>query len=274
MSLTSILDAPATLAFLETRVHLPGCVTNPATRIPVRPGHDPSTTGTAFDYALRMGLAAREGNRLDRLVAENGVALAFRQVDDPQYIQRVRQVWGHACASIKGPPPKVELSVAQATACVHLARLDVIYRAGPGLARSALFSDVSRTQIDELRELYAIIPWAAFESQTPIVLNPSFGEGSIAVGGADADVVLDDCIIDIKTIKEQKLRVAFVQQLVGYALLANSYGITGGYEPEITELGIYYSRAGMLVRFSVDACIDREDRVEVLQHLTSRRGSR
>ena len=214
MSLTSILGTLTTRAFLETRVRVPKGVTLPVTRVPARPGHHPFTTGAAFDYALRMGLAARAGHRLDKMVAENGVALALRKVDDPQYLKCIQQVWAQACAFLEEQPPMAELSAAQATACVHLARLDVIYRAGPGPARSALFGDVPTAQIYELRELFAIIPWAAFVSQTPVVLNPTFGEGSVAVGGADADVILDDCIVDIKTTKEQELAAAFVQQLV------------------------------------------------------------
>ena len=39
-------------------------------------------------------------------------------------------------------------------------------------------------------------------------LNPTFGDASNLVGGADADIILDDMLIDIKTTKA----ISFTQE--------------------------------------------------------------
>lgn len=49
-------------------------------------------------------------------------------------------------------------------------------------------------------------------------LNPSFA-GSEDVGGADADLIVDGTLWDIKTTKRQKARGLWLHQLLGYALL-------------------------------------------------------
>jgi hypothetical protein len=36
-------------------------------------------------------------------------------------------------------------------------------------------------------------------------LNPTFGDGSVLVGEADVDILMDDFIIDIRTVKDPKV---------------------------------------------------------------------
>ena len=49
-------------------------------------------------------------------------------------------------------------------------------------------------------------------------LNPTFA-GSIDIGGADADFILDGCLWDIKTTKGQQGQSIWLYQVLGYALL-------------------------------------------------------
>ena len=60
-------------------------------------------------------------------------------------------------------------------------------------------------------------------------LNPTFA-GSIDIGGADADFILDGCLWEIKTTKVNVGQSAYIYQLLGYALLDydNEFGIARG----------------------------------------------
>jgi len=80
--------------------------------------------------------------------------------------------------------------------------------------------------------------------RSPHVLNPTFA-GSPDVGGADADLVIDGCLIDIKATVNPKLDPDFLYQLAGYLLL--------DYDDQlhIDTVGIYMARQGMLFTWSV-----------------------
>jgi hypothetical protein len=79
----------------------------------------------------------------------------------------------------------------------------------------------------------------------PFVLNPTF-LGSRDVGGADADLIVDSCLIEIKTSKLTKIDPDWLRQLAGYLLLDYNE------EHHIQSLGIYMARQGLLFRWSVD----------------------
>ncbi len=82
----------------------------------------------------------------------------------------------------------------------------------------------------------------------PMIPNPSF-TGSGDVGGADADLIVGNCLIDIKTTKSKRLSRTMAYQLVGYALL--------DYEDKyrIETLGFYLSRVPVLITWPVDKAI-------------------
>jgi hypothetical protein len=73
----------------------------------------------------------------------------------------------------------------------------------------------------------------------PHILNPTF-KGSGDVGGADADLIVDGCLIDIKTSISPTIESEWLRQIVGYALLDYDD------ERQITSLGIYMARQGRL----------------------------
>ncbi len=74
----------------------------------------------------------------------------------------------------------------------------------------------------------------------PSLLNPTFA-GSLDVGGADADLIVDGCLIDIKTTKQSTLDPEWLRQLAGYLLLDyhNQY--------HLQAVGLYFARHGILL---------------------------
>ncbi|MHC5833947.1 MAG: hypothetical protein ACYT04_000000102620, partial [Nostoc sp.] len=73
---------------------------------------------------------------------------------------------------------------------------------------------IDNEDIADLRNLINIVQPNLFTSQGRVLLNPDFGPGSLLVKGADADLILDDLLIDVKTtIKFTLERKAFDQLL-------------------------------------------------------------
>lgn len=127
---------------------------------------------------------------------------------------------------------------------ISLAKVDVIYRAhiideNLGIAEEK--------DIEDLRNLISTVPEDVFNAKEVCILNPTFNEASRMVGGADADIIIDDILIDIKTVKDMKLSRSDFNQLIGYYILYK-IGKVDGLSPqnEITKIAIYFSRYGYL----------------------------
>ncbi|MFE5398659.1 hypothetical protein ACFQ9U_29390 [Streptomyces sp. NPDC056568] len=81
---------------------------------------------------------------------------------------------------------------------------------------------------------------------TARVCGPVF-DGSLQVGGADADFILDGALIDCKaTIRPERINRAEIYQLVGYLLLDYSDAHA------ISSVALYLSRQGALIDWSVE----------------------
>jgi hypothetical protein len=91
-------------------------------------------------------------------------------------------------------------------------------------------------------------------------LNPTFGYGSDLVGGADADLIVDGCLIDIKTTKKWSLSTDYIYQLIGYYILhrLNEGGINERDTCQIKRVGIYFSRHGEMCAWDVNTIISEE----------------
>ena len=81
------------------------------------------------------------------------------------------------------------------------------------------------------------------------MLNPVFAQSS-AVGGADADLISDGMLLEIKTTINPRIDGAWIRQLLGYLLLD-----TAG-EFEVTSLGLYLARQGRLLVWPLPDALD------------------
>jgi hypothetical protein len=140
--------------------------------------------------------------------------------------------------------------------CYVLALFEELFRAGTQID-SPLFA-LPKRGVDELLAVppaHAIddlctLSWAfytRFEGllSRPAVLNPTF-DGSLDVGGADADLILDGCLIDIKATVKPRVDPLWLYQLLGYVLL----DYTDRYR--ISEVAIYLARQQVTLRWPLD----------------------
>lgn len=82
----------------------------------------------------------------------------------------------------------------------------------------------------------------------PHILNPTF-DGSIEVGGADADIIIDDTLVEIKSSIKPTIDGYYIQELIGYALLDYSDRY------QIHNIGIYMVRQGILLQWELKECL-------------------
>lgn len=83
------------------------------------------------------------------------------------------------------------------------------------------------------------------------VLNPTFFEGSMDVGGADGDLISGDALIDIKARMKPEVKADDLFQLLGYVLL--------DYEDmwAIRKVAVYLARQGRYLEWGLDELAGR-----------------
>jgi hypothetical protein len=193
-------------------------------------GHSHSLVGTAADYLIRLNLhkaCTARGIPVSRslLVAEVAVERArliarFRPYVDrwSRHVEFAKQMFEEF---IKGEDVSSERIVG---ACQYLAKLDVLVRTGDMRPESLAINEAVST---ELKEIWSTLDiQGLLNPRHHVVLNPAMVGNMGNLDGADADIVVDDTIVDIKTVLEPRVRRDFLRQLAGYAALAE----LGGFE--------------------------------------------
>ena len=143
--------------------------------------------------------------------------------------------------------------------CVVLALLEEVFRVGlmpNSPLTSCKFDDAESVVaiaqphwLDDLR----VLSWKFYDSfnhllTLPYVLNPMF-DGSVDVGGADADLIVAGTLIDIKTSVKQEIQADWIWQLLGYVLLDYSD------VHRINSIGLYMARQGILFQWDLNEAV-------------------
>ncbi len=219
---------------------------------------EPIIVGTAFDYWLRAWIA-RTWSAVPRAegkwVAEAAMDMpqfAFADPETDALEHRLKEVRDLYNAYVAGGE---QLLAALLRGCLFLARLDLIYRANVDEP------DFFRINPKDLEDLQALAKLAmarryVFAPKERVIFNPHFRALGRLVGGADADLVIDDLLLDIKvSARARSPRTAYQRQLIGYWILAAMQG-----EPwPIRRLGVYIARDGTLFTLPVERLIERVD---------------
>jgi len=201
-----------------------------------------SLIGTAFDYLLRFYIERLNPDTLKTSwVAELGVAMTAQK--QPEVYKKLK---ASIDAMKSGPYSDYiqtgNLSESLFASTIVLAKLDMIYRIG---RLEPDIMDYQNEDVLDLKNLLSIVDDSLFKSKKFCTLNPIFGNASLLVGGADADMIIDDTLIDIKTTKNLKFERDHYNQLIGYYILSK-IGNVSGLNEKIKKIGIYFSRHGIL----------------------------
>jgi hypothetical protein len=248
--------------------------------------HVPGTVGTAFDYRVRYYLALTP---LEDLVAATGMRLldaggrrtpttravpdAFLRLYGPppvaarpvaDLIGEFQQAFPAALAELApvGRSLADEQEELLCRYCYLLGLFEELYRAGlkinsplfavhDGATLDDLLALPPQIWVDDLRALSRLFASHLAElAREPLFLNPTFA-GSGEIGGADADLISNGCLIDVKTTVDPKFtRTRLLYQLLGYVLLDydDAYAIR--------STGIYLSRQGLLIAWQLDDLLE------------------
>ena len=214
-----------------------------------------SLIGTAFDYLLRffvqrLNLPIAKPRRWVAEAAVNDLEEAASWNASPYHDEHVRNVAqarrivGDARLHLAGYINSGIMSDAFIYAVLNLSTLDPIARAGSG---DEMIGVVNAADTQDLQRLLQTVNEPNFRAKSLCLLNPVFNESPDFAIGADADLVVDDVIIDIKTTQPCRLNRSDLDQLIGYFLLNELVGFAGVTpKPRVTKVGIYFSRHAYL----------------------------
>jgi hypothetical protein len=268
MSLTQILSCPDVVAEFSKYIRAPASQPKgtPEMVAPPRYHRSYALVGTAFDYCLRFCMAACNPGLVAEQpwVAEIAVKLMEHEEELPpglsleqarKGVKRARELYRKFL--------KTKVFTRQlARAALFIAALDKAYRTGPETVAVGYLRAQLRYEVEDCMSLVRAVPREIITAKKRVALNPTFGEASKLVRGADADFVIDETLIDIKTTKYYQITPTQLHQLVGYRILlaaCEEGGSTALEAPTTTHAAIYFSRYAKLERFHYADLIDRRD---------------
>lgn len=276
MSLTSFIKIPQVSAVFRREFKLAPMKLEGELRAPPVTANY-ALIGTAFDYLMRFYLERTNKNAVaDHWVAENSVlilnalskmAKGGKKSDDIEELDLLPAKWQTLLESKEATSEILEASEKMTSllmdakkshaaylskgkmdddiirTSIVLAQMDGYYRSG---MISPKLGSVEDGDITDLRNLISLVDRDAFKSRDLCLLNPTFGYGSTLVGGADADLIIDDTLIDIKTTKYLSFTQEHYNQLIGYYILSKLGRLNDSLDVPISKIGIYFSRHGVL----------------------------
>lgn len=223
------------------------------------------TIGTAFDYRVRFSFEGLDG--IPNWVALNGARkLAALSPSSPKIPDALRQLITEL-EHLLGPrtdlrrlrPEREEMRLNQL--CYILALYEQCARGNlnnkwPIAAMGTEASLEKLTQLcrpeilDDLTSMSKVFIQSPspFWNQGPKVLNPRF-EASESIG-ADADIIVGDTLIDMKTTDKARPDRSTIWQLIGYVLsdLHDEYSIR--------QVGFYYARYGTVLTWELNVLME------------------
>jgi len=244
MSLTSLIRNPIIRKEILSHCAIPKI--DKMEMLIQRRTNNPSVLGTAVDYAIRFWLEKKHsGIQVNPLVAE----LALTR-DIPEFTfnkkSEARKIVKQALEYIE------QAKVLDDSFCYwvfQLANLDLIYR--QQIMPKSIPMIPSQNDIRELKDLVALAIKSWPVPRSYCLLNPTFGTASQMVGGADADVIQDSTIIDIKCVAEPSISDVVVQ-LIGYTSLYSAGTIDKlPIGENIDKIGVYYARHGKYLSWDI-----------------------
>jgi hypothetical protein len=215
-----------------------------------------SLVGTAFDYIFRFFLEMTNNvqNSSKLWIAEQAIINLSSSVVNSEAYETGSEIINNVKKLKKEFTENGNLSYELIRQTLRMSYIDPVFRAGTGIKYIGL--DADKADIEDIEKQFSLIEEELFRSKEICLLNPTFGKASSLVDGADADFLIDDKLIDIKTTKKLELSLNNFCQIIGYLVLHMISGIDGRKEVEINQLGIYYSRYGYLFLFDIHELID------------------
>ncbi|MEM6748081.1 MAG: hypothetical protein AAF608_11745 [Pseudomonadota bacterium] len=235
-------------------------------RLLIEDAHGPQgLAGTAFDYLARAKTAAHFRGKTNRVIANkmiaeeclerHGVFQESRLEESLLYIFQ-REFWEPLILSgIKNMNSFARTGRAKRELffeAQYLAQVDLVTRSFDGPDPNFDASHRVSMELEAMLDLFDPGIFECFGDR--IELNPRFAWGDV-VGGADGDILVGDCLIELKATKKLSVTGDYLRQLAGYAAL-DHLGRKRGKQctdrPRINRVAIYFARHNQLVQLTLD----------------------
>lgn len=210
------------------------------------------TLGAAFDYRARYAYAITP---YQHLVAWHG-ALLLSNPGGPYPRRLVKAFFEQLHATLQAVRPVGRcLDAAEEQTldryCFVLSLFEQVFRSSAYVRGPLILPTVKHSVeellaipevawLDDLGTMFTLF-YDRYASLLPraAILNPVFA-GSVDIGGADADMIVDGCLVDIKASVSAQIKADFLYQLAGYVLLDYNDMY------HIASVGVYMARQGIL----------------------------
>lgn len=123
------------------------------------------------------------------------------------------------------------------------------------------FSAPAVDDVNDVAQVVALFgeqSWTRAESVC--LLNPIFPVVPSEIATADADLVIDDTLVDVKTSLRLELTREAFNQLLGYAMLVELGGVgpPDSARPPLRHIAIYFARHGFLAKWRLTEVVDQQ----------------
>ncbi|MBD2207781.1 hypothetical protein H6G33_36335 [Calothrix sp. FACHB-1219] len=230
-------------------------------------GGNASLVGTAYDYLLRFYIKYLNPHAQDGGWVAGNALHYFQHIERNDLYEQAAMVIERAKQNYQTFLRDGQFTDELLKSSLLLAKLDAVYRIRYIHENLLAINDID---VQDLRNLVGLLNPEIFPATGNIVLNPSWADASLLVSGADGDLMIDDLLVDIKTLKKLSLGRREFNQLMGYYTLSF---IAQKFQPnaiELTRLGIYFSRFGILYQFNVTEVLNPATFPEFLIWFTER----
>jgi hypothetical protein len=229
-----------------------------------------SLVGTAFDYFLRFRIQRLNPQAIaTEWVAENALTAPTAELlatdEALSFMDGQAGIVGAARRELKDYLAGRMNAQQLIPSCLKLATLDLVIRVGAREGIVGAIGVVDQGDVTDMTALASLIDEKTFTTKEACVLNPEFGAASSLVGGADADLLISDTLIEIKTVTNLFIKPEYFQQLMGYYCLSRIEGV-----PIIRNIGIYFSRHGVLWTAPIENIVDESTLPALLAWFTER----
>jgi len=216
--------------------------------------------GIAFDYLLRFHLERiNPGSKTSVWAAEEGVLFLYPFEGASDKYKRAKSLLDGARNLYQSFIQDGVLTDELVSAALCLAYLE-------GTRRSGVFNEadlvIDERDIADLRQLMSLVREQDFSSRKACYLNPTLGSTD-----SNADLIIDDKLIEIKTIQKLVLDRRHLHQLVQYYFQLSLEGIGVGRKRrinyfeevcEVNQICIYFSRHGYLLLMKIGDVLNPE----------------
>jgi hypothetical protein len=232
---------------------------------------NPQLLGTAFDYLIRFELQRQAPYAITRdwealsvsLHQDPNMAIRYA-ISDPLLAEfEAEEIKLQAQEAVRDyirlKEPSSDDKAKVAVCAIRLAHLDSVARAN---VLGQDFREVKPEDVQDLLDLLAIVPFGLLIHHKRMLLNPTIGKSGSLVGGADADLIAGDALIEFKVSKENTIKADYLRQLLLYLIMCRHEHRADHSFPEINRIGVYLCRHGYLWTDEVSWWADKADFVE------------